>query len=83
MLSHAERRALREMQHRLSTEDPEFVRRFDPPGRRRPSERRRRQHPRLILAEMVIALGIMDPNPLTDAQIAALMGIPAPRRSRP
>ncbi len=82
MLSNAERQTLREMQRRLSTEDPEFVRRFRPPDRRR-SERRRRQHPRLILAEMVIALGIMDPNPLTDSQIAALMGIPAPRRSRP
>lgn len=82
MLSHAERQALREIQRRLSTEDPEFVRRFRSP-RRRPSERRRRQQPRLVLAELVIALGIMDPNPLTDAQIAALMGIPAPRRSTP
>ncbi len=83
MLSRTERQTLREMQRRLSTEDPEFVRRFRAPERRRSSKRPRRQPPRLLLAEMVIALGIMDPNPLGEAQIAALMGIPAPRRSKP
>ncbi len=78
VLSDFDRQALREMQRQLSIEDPEFVRFFDfPKPRKRPARRRRA---RLIMAEMLAALTIMDPQPLTDSQIAALNAIPAPRR---
>ncbi|MFI7672252.1 DUF3040 domain-containing protein [Actinophytocola sp. NPDC049390] len=80
MLSDAERQALQEMQRHLSVEDPDFVRLFDfPKPRARPARRRRPRLSRLV-AEMIAALTIMDPQPLTDSQIAALHALPAPRR---
>jgi hypothetical protein len=42
--------------------------------------RRRRARLNVIVAELIAALTIMDPHPLTDAQIAALVAVPAPRR---
>ena len=81
MLSDSERQTLREMQRRLSAEDPDFVRRFDVPGPpHRPAARRRRLRLSVIVAELLAALTIMDPQPLTDAQTAALAAVPAPRR---
>lgn len=80
MLSDFERRSLREMERRLSAEDPDFVRGFAFPGPRRPIVRRRRARLSVILTEMLAAFTIMDPQPLTDAQIAVLAAVPAPRR---
>ncbi|GAB1516146.1 DUF3040 domain-containing protein [Actinophytocola sp. KF-1] len=78
MLSDVERQALHEMQRRLSIEDPDFVRSFDFP---KPLKRRaRRRRARWIMAEVLAAFTIMDPQPLTDSQIAALHALPAPRR---
>lgn len=79
MLSDSERQTLREMQRRLSAEDPDFVRYFAFPQPHRPAVRRRRRFS-VILAEMIAALTIMDPQPLTDSQLAALAAVPAPRR---
>jgi hypothetical protein len=80
VLSDFERRSLREMERRLAAEDPEFVQGFAFPRPRQPAVRRRRPRFSVILAELVAALTIMDPQPLTDAQIAALAAVPAPRR---
>lgn len=80
MLSDSERRTWREMTRRLAAEDPDFVRHFDFPAPRRTPARRRHFRPSVLLAEMIAALTIMDPQPLTDSQIAALSAIPAPRR---
>lgn len=80
MLSEFERRSLRRIERQLSAEDPDFVRGFAFPGPRQPVGRHRRARLSVILAELVAALTIMDPQPLTDAQIAALAAVPAPRR---
>lgn len=80
MLSDFERRTLREMERRLAAEDPDFVRSFAFPGPRRPEGRSRRTRLGVILAELIAAFSIMDPRPLTEAEIAALAAIPAPRR---
>ena len=80
MLSDSERQSLREMERRLSAEDPDFVRGFEFPGPRQPVERRRRARLGVLVAEVLAALTIMDPMPLTDGQIAALVAVPAPRR---
>ena len=80
MLSDSERQTLREMQRRLSVEDPDFVRRFDFPRPRQPAARRRRARLAVIVAELVAALTIMYPQPLADPQIAALIARPTPRR---
>jgi len=80
VLSDSDLRTLREMQRRLSAEDPDFVRRFGFPDPCRPAERRRRARLRMILTEMIAALTIMDPQPLTGTQADVLSTIPAPRR---
>lgn len=79
MLSDSERQTLHEMQRQLSAEDPDFVRRFDVPDPHRPVPRRRVRFG-VFLAKLVAALAIMDPQPLTDSQIAAVSVIPSPRR---
>ncbi len=84
MLSDSERQTLREMERRLSAEVPDFVRRFDFPGpTRRRVAWRRWLRPGVILAELIAALTIVDPQPLTDSQIAALSAIRVPRSETP
>lgn len=80
MLSDFERRTLREMERRLAAQDPDFVRGFAFPRPRPPVGRPRRTRLSAILAELLAAFTIMDPRPLTEAEIAALAAIPAPRR---
>ena len=80
MLSDAEYRALREMQRQLAVDDPEFVQLFGKPERPRRHPRRGRSRLAVIVTEMITAFMIMDPQPLTESQMAALNSLPAPRR---
>lgn len=82
MLSDRERDVLREIEHRLTIEDPAFVRSFHPVGHRPPGAHRRRAHPReLVVAATMLALLLFGPNPLTGTQAANRTRPPAPRRS--
>lgn len=81
MLSESERETLREIQRTLSGDDPDFVRYFHVVEPRPPVVHRQSTRTSfVIVAEMIIALAVVGPNILTDAQISALTVPPAPRR---
>lgn len=81
MLSESERETLREIQRKLSSDDPDFARYFHAVEPHQSVVHRQSARTRLVIvAEMVIAFAVVGPNILTNAQISALTVPPAPRR---